>query len=84
MGKSETFVAAAWSSSVKTGDLARLKDLGTMSGEIVLVLRVRPLGRLKSDVLVVDFIYKGELQEEFHIDFFELVQGAHECGKIEG
>jgi len=55
-----------------------------MSGEIVLVLRVRRLGRLKSDVLVVDFIYKGELQEEFHIDFFELVQGAHECGKIEG
>ncbi len=69
---------------MKPGDLARIKDLGLMSGQIVLVLRVRPLGRLKSDVLVVDFIYKGELQEEFHIDFFELVQGAHECGKIEG
>ncbi len=55
-----------------------------MSGQIVLVLRVRPLGRLKSSVMVVDFIYKGELQEEFHIDFFEPVQGAHECGKIDG
>jgi len=69
---------------MKPGDLARLKDVGIMSGEIVLVLRVRPLGRLKSDVMVVDFIYKGELQEEFHIDFFEPVQGAHECGKIDG
>ena len=57
---------------MKPGDLARLKDVGIMSGEIVLVLRVRPLG-LKSDVMVVDFIYKGELQEEFHIDFFEAI-----------
>ncbi len=61
------------SSSLKRGDLARLKDIGIMSGQIVLVLRVRPLGRLKSDVMVVDFIYKGELQEEFHIDFFEAI-----------
>ena len=58
---------------MKPGDLARLKDVGIMSGEIVLVLRVRPLGRLKSDVMVVDFIYKGELQEEFHVDFFEVI-----------
>jgi hypothetical protein len=58
---------------MKPGDLARLKDVGIMSGEIVLVLRVRPLGRLKSDVMVVDFLLKGELMEEFHIDFFEAI-----------
>jgi hypothetical protein len=70
---------------MKPGDLAQLKDVGIMSGEIVLVLRVRPLGRLKSDVMVVDFLSsRGELMEEFHIDFFEPVQGAPECGKIEG
>lgn len=68
---------------MKPGDLARLKDVGIMSGQIVLVLRVRPVVP-KSLVMVVDFIYKGELQEEFHIDFFEPVQGAHECGKIDG
>ena len=70
---------------MKPGDLVQLKDVGIMSGEIVLVLRVRPLGRLKSDVMVVDFLSsKGEIMEEFHIDFFEPVQGAPECGKIEG
>jgi len=70
---------------MKPGDLAQLKDIGIMSGEIVLVLRVRPLGRLKSDVMVVDFLSsRGELMEEFHIDFFEPVQGAPERGKIEG
>jgi hypothetical protein len=58
---------------MKRGDLARLKDVGIMSGEIVLVLRVRPLGRLKSDVMVVDFLLRGELMEEFHIDFFEAI-----------
>jgi hypothetical protein len=58
---------------VKPGDLARLKDIGLMSGQIVLVLRVRPVVP-KSGVMVVDFIYKGELQEAFHIDFFEPVQ----------
>jgi len=58
---------------MKPGDLARLKDVGIMSGEIVLVLRVRPLGRPKSDVMVVDFLLKGELMEEFHIDFFEVI-----------
>jgi hypothetical protein len=60
------------SSSLKRGDLARLKDIGIMSGQIVLVLQVRPVVP-KSDVMVVDFIYKGELQEEFHIDFFEAI-----------
>ena len=70
---------------MKPGDLAQLKDVGIMSGEIVLVLRVRPLGRLKSDVMVVDFLSsRGELMEEFHIDLFEPVQGAPGCGKIEG
>jgi len=70
---------------MKPGDLAQLKDVGIMSGEVVLILRVRPLGRLKSDVVVVDFLSsRGELMEEFHIDFFEPVQGAPECGKIEG
>ncbi len=64
------------------GDLARLVDIGIMSGEIVLVLRVRPIVP-GSDVIVVDFMSKGELVEEFHIDFFEPVQGAPECGKIE-
>jgi hypothetical protein len=43
-----------------------------MSGQIVLVLQVRPVVP-KSDVMVVDFIYKGELQEEFHVDFFEAI-----------
>ena len=60
------------SSSLKPGDLARLKDVGIMSGEIVLVLRVRPVVP-KSGLMVVDFIYKGELQEGFHIDFFEAI-----------
>ena len=70
---------------MKPGDLAQLKDVGIMSGEIVLVLRVRPLGRLKSDVMVVDFLSsRGELMEEFHIDFFEPVQNQPERGKIEG
>lgn len=57
---------------MKAGDLARLKDVGIMSGQIVLVLRVRPVVP-KSGVMVVDFIYKGELQEEFHVDFFEAI-----------
>ena len=62
---------------MKPGDLARLKDVGLMSGQIVLVLRVRPLGRLKSDVMVVDFLSSsGELMEEFHVDFFEAVNEA--------
>jgi hypothetical protein len=68
---------------MKPGDLAQLKDVGIMSGEIVLVLRVRPIVP-NSDVMVVDFLFRGELLEEFHIDFFEPVQEAHECGKIEG
>jgi len=59
---------------MKPGDLARLKDVGIMSGEIVLVLRVRPLGSLNSDVMVVDFLLRGELMEEFHIDFFEVIE----------
>jgi hypothetical protein len=68
---------------MKPGDLARLFDVGVLSGEIVLVLQVRPIVP-NSDVMVVDFLFRGELLEEFHIDFFEPVQGAHECGKIEG
>ena len=38
MGKSETFVAAAWSSSVKPGDLAvvKCKRAPSLSGKIVL------------------------------------------------
>ena len=68
---------------MKPGDLARLKDVGIMSGQVVLVLQVRPVVP-KSSVMVVDFIYKGELQEEFHVDFFDLVQRAPKCGKIEG
>ena len=68
---------------MKPGDLARLFDVGVLSGEIVLVLQVRPIVP-NSDVMVVDFLFRGELVEEFHIDFFEPVQGAHECGKIEG
>lgn len=68
---------------MKPGDLARLVDIGIMSGEIVLVLRVRPLGRLNSDVMVVDFLSsRGELMEEFHVDFFEPVQTGSECGMI--
>ena len=68
---------------MKPGDLARLFDVGVLSGEIVLVLQVRPIVP-NSDVMVVDFLFRGELLEEFHIDFFEPVQGAHERGKIEG
>ncbi len=60
-------------SSMKLGDLARLKDVGIMSGEIVLVLRVRPLVP-GSGVMVVDFLCKVGIVEEFHIDFFEPVQ----------
>jgi hypothetical protein len=44
-----------------------------MSGEIVLVLRVRPLVP-GSGVMVVDFLCKVGIVEEFHIDFFEPVQ----------
>jgi hypothetical protein len=66
---------------MKPGDLARLKVVDLMSGQIVLVLRVRSVV-LKSGVMVVDFIYKGELQEGFSIDFFEPVQDQPECSKI--
>jgi hypothetical protein len=58
---------------MKPGDLARLFDVGVLSGEIVLVLQVRPIVP-NSDVMVVDFLFRGELLEEFHIDFFEPVQ----------
>jgi len=58
---------------MKPGDLAQLKDVGVLSGEIVLVLQVRPIVP-NSDVMVVDFLFRGELLEEFHIDFFEPVQ----------
>jgi len=57
---------------VKAGDLARLKDVGIMSGQIVIVLRVRPIIPM-SDVMVVDFFYKDGFQEDFHIDFFEVI-----------
>jgi len=66
---------------MKPGDLARLVNVGIMSGEVVIILQVRPIVP-GSGVMVVDFLFRGELMEEFHIDFFEPVQDTHECGKV--
>ncbi len=62
-------------SQMKPGDLARLRDVGIMSGKIVMVLRVRGIIP-HSDIVVVDFLLGGELQEGFHIDFFEAIDEA--------
>ena len=66
---------------MKPGDLARLVDVGIVSGQIVLILQVRPV-LPKSSIMVADFIYTGGLVEGYSIDFFEPVQQPVPCGMM--
>jgi len=57
---------------MQPGDLARLRDIGIRSGEIVLILSVRSW---KSWV-EVDYLHDGKVVEGSHSDFLEVIQPA--------
>lgn len=61
---------------MKPGDLARLKDVGIRSGEIVLIVKVdpRPLPAVASSWTAVDYIHDGELVEECDSSFLEVIE----------
>ena len=60
---------------MKPGDLARLKDVGIRSGEVVLIVKVdpRPLPAVAGSWTAVDYIHDGELVEECDSSFLEVI-----------
>ena len=61
---------------MKPGDLARLKDIGIRSGEVVLIVKVdpRPLPAVAGSWTAVDYIHDGELVEECDSSFLEVIE----------
>ena len=60
---------------MKPGDLARLKDFGIRSGEIVMILKVTPraLPNVFGSWTAVDFMFDGQVVEECDSSFLELI-----------
>jgi hypothetical protein len=60
---------------MKPGDLARLKDVGIRSGEVVLIVKVdpRPLPAVAGSWTAVDYIHDGEIVEECDSSFLEVI-----------
>jgi len=64
---------------MRPGDLARLKDVGVRSGEIVTIVRVhpwRPLPNVFGSWRSVDYLHDGELVEECDSSFLEVIDEA--------
>ena len=64
---------------MKRGDIARLKDVGIRSGEIVTIVRVhpwRPLPNVFGSWRSVDYLHDGELVEECDSSFLEVIDEA--------
>jgi len=64
---------------MKPGDLARLKDVGVRSGEIVTIVKVhpwRPLPNVFGSWRSVDYLHDGELVEECDSSFLEVIDEA--------
>jgi hypothetical protein len=62
---------------MRPGDLARLKDVGIRSGEIVTIVRVhppRPLPNVFGSWTCVDYLHDGELVEECDSSFLEVIE----------
>jgi hypothetical protein len=57
---------------MEAGDLARLRDIGIRSGEIVLVLSVKS----RKSWVEVDYLHDGNVVEGSHSDFLEVIQPA--------
>ena len=61
---------------MKPGDLARLKDVGIRSGEIVLILKVhplRPLPNVFGSWTSVDYLHDGQVVEDCDSSFLEVI-----------
>jgi len=60
---------------MKPGDLARLKDFGIRSGEIVMILKVTPraLPNVFGSWTAVDFMHNGQVIEECDSSFLEVI-----------
>jgi len=64
---------------MKPGDLARLKDVGNRSGEVVTIVRVhpwRPTPNVFGSWTCVDYLHDGELVEECDSSFLEVIDEA--------
>ena len=64
---------------MKPGDLARLKDIGVRSGEIVLILKVnplRPLPNVFGSWTSVDYLHDGQVIEDCDSSFLEVIDEA--------
>ena len=63
-------------SGMKPGDLARLKDIGIHSGEIVMIVKVHPK-RVTPNTFgswaTVDFMFDGQVVEECDASFLEVI-----------
>ena len=61
---------------MKPGDLARLKDIGIHSGEIVMIVKVHPwrdTPNVFGSWATVDFMFDGQVIEECDSSFLELI-----------
>jgi hypothetical protein len=61
---------------MKPGDLARLKDVGIRSGEVIIV-RVHPPGTIPNvfgSWMCVDYRHDGEIVEECDFSFLEVIE----------
>ena len=64
---------------MKPGDLARLKDFGIRSGEIVMIVKVhskRVTPNAFGSWATVDFMFDGQVIEECDASFLEVIDEA--------
>lgn len=71
---------------MKPGDLARLRDIGIRSGQIVLILKVEHYYETPDGNpawTAIDYLHNGEIWDYTDSGFFEPVQDEPECGKMQ-